>query len=237
MQYVDLDVIIEAVCEFPQAESNGIAECVNLHLISICLCTFHELYGVGLGLTDRARFARTLVSSLLLYHSNLPEAISLDFCHFLLLVSADFHIPLFHKVYAGNVNDSTEFCSITEELSTHYRQLAESCDHITLVFDKGNNSAQAFETVDASAFHFVGSLVPAQHADLLEVPLEKYEPLPGERLRDCRACRTRKTIFGQQRTKLSLLDFNIAHGFEHYGNLVTYMRLKGIVPPSSEAQK
>jgi dihydroorotate dehydrogenase len=48
-----------------------------------------------------------------------------------LLVSTDFHIPLFHKVYAGNVNDSTEFRSITAELSTHYRQLAESCDHIT----------------------------------------------------------------------------------------------------------
>jgi uncharacterized damage-inducible protein DinB len=26
----------------------------------------------------------------------------------------------------------------------------------------------------------------------------------------------------------------VAHNFEHYGNLVTYMRLKGIVPPSSE---
>jgi hypothetical protein len=25
-----------------------------------------------------------------------------------------------------------------------------------------------------------------------------------------------------------------AHDFEHYGNLVTYMRIKGIVPPSSE---
>lgn len=43
--------------------------------------------------------------------------------------------------------------------------------------------------------------------------------------------------FGQQRTKLSILDFNIAHGFEHYGNLVTYMRMKGIVPPSSERKK
>jgi uncharacterized damage-inducible protein DinB len=41
-------------------------------------------------------------------------------------------------------------------------------------------------------------------------------------------------MFGQQRTKLSVLDFNIAHGYEHYGNLVTYMRIKGIVPPSSE---
>jgi uncharacterized damage-inducible protein DinB len=34
--------------------------------------------------------------------------------------------------------------------------------------------------------------------------------------------------------RLNVLTFNIAHSFEHYGNLVTYMRLKGIVPPSSE---
>lgn len=40
-----------------------------------------------------------------------------------------------------------------------------------------------------------------------------------------------------QRTKLSALDFNVAHNFEHYGNLVTYMRMKGIVPPSSEPRR
>ena len=34
--------------------------------------------------------------------------------------------------------------------------------------------------------------------------------------------------------RLSVLYFAVAHGYEHYGNLVTYMRLKGIVPPSSE---
>lgn len=33
---------------------------------------------------------------------------------------------------------------------------------------------------------------------------------------------------------LGVLNFNNSHNFEHYGNLVTYMRLKGIVPPSSE---
>jgi uncharacterized damage-inducible protein DinB len=42
------------------------------------------------------------------------------------------------------------------------------------------------------------------------------------------------SFLGQQRTKLSVLDFNVAHTFEHYGNLVTYMRINGIVPPSSE---
>jgi uncharacterized damage-inducible protein DinB len=34
-------------------------------------------------------------------------------------------------------------------------------------------------------------------------------------------------------TRLSALDFDTAHNMEHYGNLVTYMRLKNIVPPSS----
>ena len=34
--------------------------------------------------------------------------------------------------------------------------------------------------------------------------------------------------------KLSVLSANTAHDYEHYGNMSTYMRLKGIVPPSSE---
>jgi len=42
------------------------------------------------------------------------------------------------------------------------------------------------------------------------------------------------SAFGQKLTRIGLMDFNISHTLEHYGNLVTYMRLKGIVPPSSE---
>jgi uncharacterized damage-inducible protein DinB len=34
--------------------------------------------------------------------------------------------------------------------------------------------------------------------------------------------------------KLTMLSLNTAHTDEHYGNMVTYLRLKGIVPPSSE---
>jgi uncharacterized damage-inducible protein DinB len=44
-------------------------------------------------------------------------------------------------------------------------------------------------------------------------------------------------FFNMNSTKVGLLDFNTAHVMEHYGNLVTYMRMKGIVPPSSESQK
>jgi uncharacterized damage-inducible protein DinB len=39
---------------------------------------------------------------------------------------------------------------------------------------------------------------------------------------------------GQKRTRIAEMDYEVAHTWEHYGNLVTYMRLKGIVPPSSE---
>jgi uncharacterized damage-inducible protein DinB len=39
-----------------------------------------------------------------------------------------------------------------------------------------------------------------------------------------------------QRTKLRMLWGNVAHDSEHYGNLVTYLRIKGLVPPSTEGQ-
>ena len=34
--------------------------------------------------------------------------------------------------------------------------------------------------------------------------------------------------------RLTLLSLNTAHTDEHYGNMVTYLRIKGIVPPTSE---
>jgi transposase len=129
-----------------------------------------------------------------------------------MLVSTDFHVPLFHKVYEGNVHDSTIFKSVSEELRQRYVELAQGCEHITLVFDKGNNCQEAFETVDASPFHFVGSLVPTQHRDLLEVPLRKFQKLPGERLRDCRAYRTQRTVFGQTRTIVVTYNENLLQG-------------------------
>ncbi|MBI3982865.1 MAG: DinB family protein [Gemmatimonadetes bacterium] len=35
-------------------------------------------------------------------------------------------------------------------------------------------------------------------------------------------------------SKLWVLNFNMGHDFEHYGNMVTYFRIKGMVPPSSQ---
>jgi uncharacterized damage-inducible protein DinB len=55
-------------------------------------------------------------------------------------------------------------------------------------------------------------------------------------LTDAHAADTVK-LFGRDVPKLTVLSINTAHADEHYGNLVTYLRIKGIVPPSSEPRK
>jgi uncharacterized damage-inducible protein DinB len=52
-------------------------------------------------------------------------------------------------------------------------------------------------------------------------------------LTGARASETVKFFLPGTHTRLGALAFNTAHDFEHYGNVVTYMRLKGLVPPSS----
>ncbi len=41
-------------------------------------------------------------------------------------------------------------------------------------------------------------------------------------------------FFGQKGSRLWVLMFNVSHDSEHYGNIVTYLRMKGLVPPSSQ---
>lgn len=42
-----------------------------------------------------------------------------------------------------------------------------------------------------------------------------------------------RNLFGRDMAVSAILAFNSAHNYEHYGNLVTYMRMNDIVPPSS----
>ncbi len=56
-------------------------------------------------------------------------------------------------------------------------------------------------------------------------------------MNDAKAAEMIPAFGGAKISRLSMLDFNVAHTMEHYGNLVTYMRIQGIVPPSSESQR
>lgn len=54
-------------------------------------------------------------------------------------------------------------------------------------------------------------------------------------LNDANGARMMK--FGKGERSLSgILNFNVAHDFEHYGNIITYLRIKALIPPSSEKQ-
>jgi uncharacterized damage-inducible protein DinB len=50
---------------------------------------------------------------------------------------------------------------------------------------------------------------------------------------DQQAMESTKFFIGGQSTRGMIIAFNTSHNMEHYGNLVTYMRLNKIVPPSS----
>lgn len=119
-----------------------------------------------------------------------------------LLVTSDGDVPLFHHTYAGNQHDSVTFGSVAAELAQRCRSLGREVSDITLVFDKGNNSAANLETVARGPFHFVGSLVPTHHPLLLAVPRSKMRRLDTKQLPEVWSYRSVKIVFGVERTVL-----------------------------------
>jgi len=117
-----------------------------------------------------------------------------------LMVSVDGMIPLFSQSYAGNQTDAVTFRSVSDELFARYRLLAGEAEHITLVFDKGNNSEENLAAFDGTSYHVIGSLVPTQHKDLLSIPLERFSALRDPRLAGVIAHRTKKNVFGREWT-------------------------------------
>ena len=119
-----------------------------------------------------------------------------------LLVTSDGDIPLLHHTYAGNQHDATTFGSIVEELAQRCRTLGEGVRDITLIFDKGNNSEENLDAVAQGPFRFVGSLVPTQHPELLAIRRKDMHRLDPNLLPAVWAYRTRKKLFGVERTVL-----------------------------------
>jgi transposase len=117
-----------------------------------------------------------------------------------LMVSADFHIPLFWQVHPGNQPDSVTFAKVVPVLARRHRQLLAGLEqHITLVFDKGNNSAANLKKFAKTPYHLIGSLVPSQHEDLLAVPLSRFQRLPA-RFGKTWVHRTHKELYGRSWT-------------------------------------
>jgi transposase len=129
-----------------------------------------------------------------------------------MMVSSDFHFPLLHMVYGGNVVDPTQFGSVIDTLINRYKQLTDICPHITLVFDKGNNSEDNFQEFKNTNMHFVGSLKLNQCKELLKIPLKKYQILKTPALENIKVYRAKHKVFAEERTVLITYNENLIAG-------------------------
>ncbi|MDQ2761477.1 MAG: IS1634 family transposase [Actinomycetota bacterium] len=116
-----------------------------------------------------------------------------------LIVSVDGGIPLLSHAYAGNRPDVTQFGGMVTELVARFATLAADPGDLTLVYDAGQNSADNAGLIDDTALHFVGSLPPSDHPDLLAVPKSRYAAVDAKRFPGLRAFETTKEVFGVER--------------------------------------
>ncbi len=135
-----------------------------------------------------------------------------------LIVSTDGGIPLVSHAYPGNRPDVTQFPVMAEELGRRFGALPGELGQLTLVFDAGQNSEGNYELLAGLPFHFVGSLPPSDHPDLLAVRKAAYRPVDEQRFPGLSAFEAAKTVLGAERrvvvTHSETLHENQAEGFD-----------------------
>jgi transposase len=121
-----------------------------------------------------------------------------------LVVSTDGAVPLVSHAYPGNKPDVTQFPVMVAELVGRFGVLFDDGnerehDRLTLVYDAGQNSEDNYELLDGAPLHFVGSLPPSDHPDLLGVTKHRYKTVDNEAFPGLVAFETRKIVFGKER--------------------------------------
>jgi transposase len=113
-----------------------------------------------------------------------------------LLVTSEYQVPLFHRVYEGNIADVSLFPQVAKELLGRYNKILKTSAGATLVFDKGNVSDDAMERIVVSDQHFVAAVSANRIAHLLNTPLNQFEELPG--LPGTKAFAKEETFWGKK---------------------------------------
>jgi transposase len=130
-----------------------------------------------------------------------------------LLVSRDGQIPLCSQVYEGNKGDSKLFPDSLSRIRQRLVDLSVNLQDLTIVYDKGNLSKTNQAAVDDAPFGYVASLVPTHNADLMRIPLDRYQPLPkGSSLEGVPALRLTHEIWGAERTVILFLSEQLRDG-------------------------
>ena len=116
-----------------------------------------------------------------------------------LVVSTDGGIPLVSYAYPGNRPDVTQFPAMVKQLVSRFGAFSGRPDKLTLVYDAGQNSEANFDLIGRSGFHFVGSLPPSDHPDLLAARTDRYRPVDAARFPGLSAFEATKVVFGAER--------------------------------------
>lgn len=91
-----------------------------------------------------------------------------------LLCTLLYGVPLFHYTYEGNVQDAKHFKGVISQITDRFQAIGSDIEEITLLFDKGNHSKEAFTEIDTIDLPFIASLRNSTQKDLFEVPTEKF---------------------------------------------------------------
>jgi transposase len=86
------------------------------------------------------------------------------------VATRDGGIPLLSRAYPGNKVDVTQFTPMIEELDRRYAAILGRAGGATITFDAGQNSEVNFTRLGALHLHFVGSVPPSDHPELLARP-------------------------------------------------------------------
>jgi transposase len=132
-----------------------------------------------------------------------------------LFCAADGQLPLFYDVYEGNRNDARQFSLVLNRFHDFFRELggdAKVVPETTLIFDKGNNSAENFGLLDTLRLKFVGSVKLKEHPELAEVPHtdSRFVGCDGPGLKGTKAFRVVKTVAGCERVLVVTYNPNLA---------------------------
>lgn len=95
-----------------------------------------------------------------------------------LLVTRESQVPLFHRVYTGNIADVSLFPELAKELLERHDELVGPNKEATLVFDKGNVSDQAMQRFVVPGRHFVAAIPANQAPELIATPLDDFDDVP-----------------------------------------------------------
>jgi transposase len=96
-----------------------------------------------------------------------------------LLVTRDHQVPLFHKVYQGNIPDVSLFPQLARSIIRRCNRTLSPRGEATLVFDKGNVSDDGMEQLVVSTQHFVAALPSNRLPDLVGRSLEQFHGVDG----------------------------------------------------------